>query len=319
MTVEFGGVAMLKDTTHAPHPICGASCTDNKQHVKTTFTYWLDSDYGEDAKSLILRVGGENHSTYGDPLDAGGSAWTLPEGTYYLADDIHIDKPIKIYGNVTICLNGHDISVDKGVFAFEIYQYNNAKKGKLTLTDCKENCGEVKSHDTDKRALGGVDIIDNSTFEMYGGKISGCKRGVYVNSYGTFNMYGGGNSSNTVGGDDGSSSGENGSNMEGGNDSVSSGGNSSSWNDSDTESDNDSGSNNNIPATPVTIPVSGDEKTIRVDAMVSGTTATIANVDFSKLDTVIGDNVKTGVVTIDFSVLEKKVDTVKLPARWYIH
>ena len=47
--------------------------------------------------------------------------------------------------------------------------------------------------------------------------------------------------------------------------------------------------------------------------MVSGTTATIKNVDLHKLDTVIGDTVKNGVVTIDFSVL-KKVDTVKLPS-----
>ena len=198
VTVEFGGVALLMDTTHADHPICGASCTDNK-HVRTTFTYWLASDYGADAKSLILRVGGGDHSTFGDPLDASGSAWTLPEGTYYLADDIRIDKPIEIKGDVTICLNGHDISVGQDVFAFEIYQYNNAKKGTLTLTDCKENCGEVKSYDTAERALGGVNIINNNcTFNMYGGKISGCKRGVYVNDYCTFNMYGG-EISNSVG------------------------------------------------------------------------------------------------------------------------
>ena len=190
MTVELDDEVMLMaaGTTHAPHPVCGASCTDNK-HGRTTFTYWLASEYGT-GSSLVLRVGGGDHSIYGDLLDASGSAWTLPEGTYYLADDIHIDKPIKIKGDVTICLNGHDICVDKNVFAFEIYQYSNAKKGKLRLTDCKENCGKIKSHNTDKRAFG-VDIIDNSIFEMYGGKISGCKRGVYVNSYGTFNMYGG--------------------------------------------------------------------------------------------------------------------------------
>lgn len=188
VTVELSGVAMLMDTTHEDHPICGARCTDNK-HGRTTFTNWLASDYGADAKSLILRVGGPD-STYGDTLGTSGDKWVLPEGYYYLKDDIHIDKPIKIKGDVTICLNGHDICVDKDVFAFEIYQYSNAKKGKLRLTDCKENCGKIKSHNTDKRAFG-VDIIDNSIFEMYGGKISGCKRGVYVNDYCTFNMYGG--------------------------------------------------------------------------------------------------------------------------------
>ena len=187
VTVELSGVAMLADTTHTDHPICGASCTDGYYHRKTTFPNWLASDYGADAKSLILRVGGPD-STYGDPLDASGSAWILPAGTYYLADDIHIDKPIRIEGDVTICLNGHDICVDDHVWAFDIYQ--QAKSSTLTLTDCKEACGEVKTHNTDKRAYG-VDIHSKGTFNMYGGKISGCLRGVYVDSYGTFNMRGG--------------------------------------------------------------------------------------------------------------------------------
>ena len=102
---------------------------------------------------------------------------------------------------------------------------------------------------------------------------------------------------------------------------TSSGDNSGSGNSSNIGTDNGSSSSNTAstpvttPAvTSVTVPVSGDEKTIRVEAKVSGTTATVGKVDLSKLDTVIGDDVKTGVVTIDFSVLEKKVDTVKLPA-----
>ena len=77
---------------------------------------------------------------------------------------------------------------------------------------------------------------------------------------------------------------------------------------------NDSDSDNNTSSIAVTVPVSGDENTIRVDAAVSGTAATIETVDLSKLDTVIGNNVKTGIVTIDFSVLEIEVDIVKLPA-----
>lgn len=83
---------------------------------------------------------------------------------------------------------------------------------------------------------------------------------------------------------------------------------------SPSEGGNDSSSDSNTPSISVTVPVSGDENTIRVDAAVSGTTAIIETVDFSKLDTVIGNDVKTGVVTIDFSVLEQEVDTVKIPA-----
>ena len=116
----------------------------------------------------------------------------------------------------------------------------------------------------------------------------------------------GGSSSNPSGG---SSGGGNSSNTGGGNSGDSSGGGSSS-----NTGDGDNGSSNaNISPTPVTVPVSGDEKTIQVDAVVSGNTATIKNVDLSKLDTVIEDTAKNGVVTIDFSVL-KKVDNVKLPS-----
>lgn len=71
---------------------------------------------------------------------------------------------------------------------------------------------------------------------------------------------------------------------------------------------------NTTPSTSVTVPVSGEEKTIRVNSTVSSTTATIEDIDLSKLNAVIGNDVKTGVVTIDFSVLEKQIDTVKLPA-----
>ncbi|MBS6681878.1 MAG: Ig-like domain-containing protein [Roseburia sp.] len=96
-------------------------------------------------------------------------------------------------------------------------------------------------------------------------------------------------------------------------DSGSSGGSSSSGGTSGGTGSGSSGGNT-TPSTSVTVPVSGEEKTIRVNSTVSSTTATIEDIDLSKLNTVIGNDVKTGVVTIDFSVLEKQIDTVKLPA-----
>lgn len=95
-------------------------------------------------------------------------------------------------------------------------------------------------------------------------------------------------------------------------DSGSSGGSSSGGTSGGTGSGSSGG--NTTPSTSVTVPVSGEEKTIRVDSTVSSTTATIEDIDLSKLNTVIGNDVKTGVVTIDFSVLEKQIDTVKLPS-----
>ncbi|MBQ4649512.1 MAG: InlB B-repeat-containing protein [Firmicutes bacterium] len=75
-----------------------------------------------------------------------------------------------------------------------------------------------------------------------------------------------------------------------------------------------------IPSTPptesITVPVSGDQNTIHTDAKVSGSKAVVDEVNFTALDTVIGEDVKTGVVTIDFSGLEssKTINTVEIPA-----
>lgn len=196
VTVELDDEVMLMaaGTTHAPHPICGVNCTHGNSHPNSYYNNWLASDYGTDANSLVLLLGGEGYSVDGETLKTSGNAWVLPAGVYYLKDNIHIDKPIKIYGNVTICLNGHDISVAKDIYAFEIDRENRgSKSGNLTLTDCKENRGEIKSYDTANLAYGGVSMISdkNCTFNMYGGTINGANSGVYVRSNCTFNMYGG--------------------------------------------------------------------------------------------------------------------------------
>lgn len=70
------------------------------------------------------------------------------------------------------------------------------------------------------------------------------------------------------------------------------------------------------PPAEVTVPVSGDENTINVEASVSGSTATIDKVDMTKLEGVIGDDVAVGTVTIDFSDLKSSegIDTVEIPA-----
>ncbi len=201
VTVELDDEVMLMaaGTTHAPHPICGASCTDGKSHPNEYYNNWLASDVGTDAKSLILLVGGSSYSVDGETLKTSGNAWVLPAGTYYLTKDIHIDKTIMIDGSVTICLNGHDIYIDKDVAAFRTTRnIPGSKGGKLNLTDCQESCGEIKSGDTDNRGYGV--IITDGTFNMYGGKIKGCRRGVAVKNSGTFNMYGGEISENVYNG-----------------------------------------------------------------------------------------------------------------------
>ena len=190
VTVELDDEVMLmaEGTTHAEsHPPCGASCTHDPKHYNDHYNNWLASGLGNDSKSWVLRVGGTGYSVYGEPLSTNGNAWVLPAGTYYLKDDIYLDKTIRIEEEVTICLNGHNIYIDKDVAAFNI----GSKGRKLKLTDCQERdkWGVITSKDTGNRGNGV--IITNGKFLMYGGKIKGCFRGVYVYNPGTFDMYDG--------------------------------------------------------------------------------------------------------------------------------
>ena len=86
------------------------------------------------------------------------------------------------------------------------------------------------------------------------------------------------------------------------------------------------------PSTPtveVTVPVGGNENTVKVEASVTGTTAKVDKVGTAVLESVIGDDVDTGKVTIDFSTVTPTtgavdsngeiveaapVDTVEIPA-----
>ena len=66
---------------------------------------------------------------------------------------------------------------------------------------------------------------------------------------------------------------------------------------------------------PVEVPVIGKDETIHVEASVSGTTATIDTINEEDLNKVIGEQVDTGTVTIDFSKLENDtIDTVEIPS-----
>ncbi len=64
----------------------------------------------------------------------------------------------------------------------------------------------------------------------------------------------------------------------------------------------------------VIVPVSGEQNTINVSASVSGSTATISKIDTVQIDHVAGNGKNTGMVEIDFTALNKTIDTVKLPA-----
>ena len=122
--------------------------------------------------------------------------WVLPEGKYYLKDDITVEYAIVISGKVTICLNGKTITGKTAANHNTTYPvFRVASSGSLTLTDCKENSGKV-THSGYSAAYGvpsGVQVLKDGTFIMYGGKISGnAIEGVSLtDDGGIFHMYGG--------------------------------------------------------------------------------------------------------------------------------
>ena len=127
------------------------------------------------------------------------TAWketsTLPEtaGNYYLMYNVTLKEAWTPRGVVVLCLNGHNITLADN---------NNCiipqEQSTVTLCDCEDK-GQI-THRSGYRGSG-ARVADRSTFNMYGGSITGNTAGAGVSMYnGTFNMYGGsitGNTANT--------------------------------------------------------------------------------------------------------------------------
>ena len=177
------------------HPICGSEeCTHANTHTSVEWKALSCADDG------TLKIGGEDWSK------SSSDYYELPEGSYYLADELPMDASILTRGTVNLCLNGKSIT-GNGEFSVIIVVY-----GTFNLCDCNSSTGNGKithSMNGSTRYTGrGVSVSDGSAFNMYGGMISDNEAtvgggGVYLNSKCTFNMYGGmisNNKSTTDGG-----------------------------------------------------------------------------------------------------------------------
>ncbi|MDE7193179.1 MAG: hypothetical protein K2O14_04335, partial [Oscillospiraceae bacterium] len=145
-----------------------------------------------------------NHAECGDASCTEHSAisdWTgisdlsgLETGkNYYLTDDVQLTNAVGISGDITLCLNGYNITAASSKRVFYVYSGNS-----LTLCDCK-GTGKL----TGGNSANGVVYVYSGTFTMYGGTISGNTYssnggGVYVYNKGTFTMYGGTISDNNI-------------------------------------------------------------------------------------------------------------------------
>ena len=207
--------AALAEGGHQDHCLCGkthnSNITTHKADDLTAFANakWMASYTGQ------LGVEISSTSSSGKLLDEDGDYVILTTGYYYLSttadncDHSYVKsyKPIKIQGDVTICLNGNQIQ-KAGSTTGPVFEVPSDCT--LTLTDCKVT-GQIVCNDSSNGS--GV-YVNGGTLNLYSGQITqsyGQKGtdsnkyggGVYVGSGGTFNMYGGditGNSANFGGG-----------------------------------------------------------------------------------------------------------------------
>lgn len=115
-------------TAHA-HPICGANCAHN------------DSTHGGSTTAWTKLWQDENEKIYAgnkELVSDNGYNLKLPAGSYYLEDDITFRYTITIVGDVHLCLNGHELSLN--MLDIE----NIEMKAALTLCDCRGD-GELAS------------------------------------------------------------------------------------------------------------------------------------------------------------------------------
>ena len=163
---------------HDNHPICGKTCTHGNKH--DVITNWRPISTEAELNAVIMG------------------------GCYYLTQDVEIKNPWSPANGVTLCLNGHSITL----VGYDKSSVIKVESGTFTLCDCSGSKGNIthgyKDGGSQKYPGRGVSVSKNGTFTMYGGSITGnTEGGVFVGSNRTFTMNGGSITGNTVTGSGG--------------------------------------------------------------------------------------------------------------------
>ena len=161
-------VVLLRTQGHTAHCVCGGTHTaigDHKEENKLNFQPW--NPYAANPAKPQMPT-------------------SMPEGVggYYLTQDVKLNS-IWEPSDVVLCLNGHKMTFSgDGVVGIP--------EGKsLTLTDCKTT-GKLCREGSEVHKKWGIDLLAGSTFDMYGGTITGFQHGVSFSGGGvTFRLYGG--------------------------------------------------------------------------------------------------------------------------------
>ena len=119
-------------------------------------------------------------------------------GNYYLVNDVTVVYAADKVQKATVIENGHNVAID--LCGHNILNENGDRlayqreSSTLTVTDCAENAGQISGFGIGN-SNAAIMLEDNSTFNLYNGKItqnSGGNYGiVYIKETCTFNMYGG--------------------------------------------------------------------------------------------------------------------------------
>ena len=143
-----------------------------------------------------------------DETEAIYEKWTstdsLPTtaGAWRLMNDVTVSSGTVLNEDVTLCLNGHTITVKDGAD----YTYYVTRSHTLNIVDC-QGSGVINGGSTAAGSRAGVKVETYGTFNLYAGTIKGFGYGVLMDrtTYGsvTFNMYGGTITGNHSGGSGG--------------------------------------------------------------------------------------------------------------------
>ena len=165
---QEGDVVLLRTQGHKAHCVCGGTHTDigdHKEEKVLNFQPW--NPYAENPANPQMPT-------------------SMPEGVdgYYLTQDVTLNSSWKP-SDVVLCLNGHTMTFSGKGFV-EI-----PGNGKLTLTDCGTT-GKLCREGSEVYKKGGISLSTGSTFDMYGGTITGFQHGVSTDQVGgTIHLYGG--------------------------------------------------------------------------------------------------------------------------------
>ena len=178
--------------THENHPICGATHTDIGDHTSCApITTWTKLYMDEDGKLY-----------YGDDQlvdDTQGNYYTLGEGNYYLDTNVSVTKEIRVTGNVTLCLNGHDLTqASTGSNLERLLEVGDGTNvAVLNICNCAPTEGSIALTTSDEYPT--IDVNSGCTLNLFSGKINrenGTGTTVHLGTgaktaKATLNMYGG--------------------------------------------------------------------------------------------------------------------------------